>query len=133
MLTRFFNEIVLIVTFLFRKLSSKTINYFNRFEKTCDTIALYIKYTIAVSMCIGLIVTAVYCFGRIIVNSIKTAMDKPQYSGVILDMRCDISGNNCDLLIEDENGKQIKAHTSNGYMYKRLYENRETISLIDFK
>lgn len=133
MLIRFFNEITLIVIFLFRKLSSKTINYFNRFEKTCNTIVSHIKYATSLVMGMCIIAAAVYCLGTLVAISIKSTMDKPQYNGVILDMKCDLSGDNCDLIIEDDNGKQIKAHTTNGYMYKRLYENRKRISLIDFK
>lgn len=130
MLIRFFNEIALIFVILSKKLFNGTKTYlrsFNKYKNVFSQTFLYTKYIIAIIMCIGLVVVAVYCFGRIIVKSINAE------TGVILDMKCDLSGNNCDLIIEDDNGKQIKAHTTNGYMYKRLYENRKRISLIDFK
>lgn len=136
MILKLIKEITLLFSILSKRLSNKTKIYLRSFRKykiICDKTFLYIKHITSLVMSMCIIAAAVYCLGTLVAISIKSTMDKPQYNGVILDMKCDISGNNCDLLIEDDNGKQIKAHTSNGYMYKRFYENRKRISLIDFK
>lgn len=136
MLIRTINEIALIFVILSKKLFNRTKTYLRSFRKykiICDKTFLYIKHITSLVMSMCIIAAAVYCLGTLVAISIKSTMDKPQYNGVILDMKCDLSGNNCDLIIEDDNGKQIKTHTTDGYMYKRLYENRKRISLIDFK